>query len=41
MSSLSAHSTGEEEEAIINVYQTTQSMDNILLGFRDTLLYLE
>ena len=24
----------EEEEATINVYQTTQSMDNMHLGFR-------
>ena len=33
--------TNEEEEATINVYQTIQNMDDILLGFRVALLYLE
>ena len=33
--------TNEEEEATINVYQTTQSMGDTLLGFRNILLYLE
>ena len=33
--------TNEEEEATINVYQTTQSMDNTLLEFKAILLYLE
>ena len=33
--------TNEEEEATIYVYQTGQTMDNILLEFRAIHLYLE
>ena len=34
-------SVTEEEEATINVYQTTQSMDSMLLEYRTMLLSME